>query len=374
MNTEIKILQIGAENFGNGGRSVIAYGLTKAMRSDIKNDFVAYSDYEESSITADIRRRGKIYSISNHPFRSTIKLIHHQKYDLVHIHADHAYEALKIAIAAKIGGSKRIVVHAHQAGDNNYRKIKQLVIVISRQLLPLFIDLKLACSKSAAEYMYGRDHLKNVVILRDGIEIDKYHFFPKVRTRLRDELNLTDEIVIGNVGRLVSQKNQAFLIDVFSHFHKNVPNSKLLLIGSGDKKETLEKKINQLGLEKQILFLGNRSDVPNLLQVMDIFAFPSRHEGFGMAALEAQAAGLPTIISNNVPNDVRITDLCVEETINRGVDNWVSRFSKIVNSLPLDRANIVKRAHKKIVSSGYDLRESAMNLEDLYRGLVDGDK
>lgn len=363
---KIKTLQIGAENFGFGGRSLIAYNLTKYMSPDVQNDFVAYSDYPESAVTEDIRKRGQIIRIKGNRDSETVNLIKREKYDIVHIHADHAYEAMKSIINARRGGAKKIIVHAHNTGAENQSFTKKVVIEICKILMPHFIDCGFACTDTAARYMFGKSYASKVTIIKDGIDVVEYQFNQRSRDKIRKELGLHNEIVIGNVGRLTYQKNQELLIDIFSEYKKHHQSSKLIIVGSGDKLDSLKRQVGNL--KDDVFFLGNRSDVPAILSAMDIFVFPSRYEGFGMAALEAQASGLPTITSTEVPKDARIVKrLCATCDISGSTTEWQAAIKKI----PINkRAESSADAINTIKSSGYDIRTSSKMLESLYRKLI----
>lgn len=365
---KIKVLQIGAENFGFGGRSVIAYNLTKFMSPDIQNDFVAYSTYSESAVTEDIRKRGQIVKIIGNRNLETIKLIKKEKYDIVHIHADHAYEAMKSVINAHRGGAKKVIVHAHNTGIEKLSFAKKVVIEICKILMPLFIDRGFACTDAAAQYMFGKRYASKVTIIKDGIDVIEYQFNQIARDKIRQALGLHDEMVIGNVGRLSYQKNQDFLLNLFSEYKKKQQNSKLIIVGSGDKLDSLEKKAVKLGIRDDVLFLGNRSDVPSILSAMDIFVFPSRYEGFGMAALEAQASGLPIIISSEVPKEARVVKmLCTVCNITGPKSEWLSAFKQVSNN---NRSKNSTDAIESIRSFGYDIRTSSKMLESLYKKLI----
>lgn len=364
----IKVLQIGAENFGFGGRSVIAYNLTKFMSPDIQNDFLAYSDYLESNVTKDICKRGRIIRIKERRNSETVKLIKKEKYDIVHIHADHAYEAMKSIINARRGGVKKIVVHAHNTGAENIGLAKKVVIEICKVLMPYFIDRSFACTDEAAQYMFGKKFASKVTVIKDGIDVEKYQFNQDSRNKIRQELGISDEVVLGNVGRLSYQKNQEFLIDLFNEYKKKKRFSKLVIVGSGNKLNSLKRQVEKLNLTDDVFFLGNRSDVPAILSAMDIFVFPSRYEGFGMAALEAQASGLPTITSTEVPNKARVVkDLCAARNIMSSTADWLITIEQMLGN---NRIEDSAKASGTIRFLGYDIRTSSKALELLYRKMI----
>ena len=138
--------------------------------------------------------------------------------------------------------------------------------------------------------------------------MDRFQFDSAVRKNARHELSLDGKYVLGHVGRLCYQKNQEFLLDVFARVVKQRPDTILLLVGEGEDRPILEEKAQRLGVADKVCFYGFCADVSKLYQAMDIFVFPSRFEGLGIAAVEAQAVGLPVVCSMDVPNEARITD------------------------------------------------------------------
>lgn len=366
-----RVLQIGAENFGKGGRSIIAQNLVKYMKKKYIVDFIAYSEYTESEVTKEIEKRGEIYKFTKAKGLSTINLIRKKKYDIVHIHADHSYEAMKSVIRSKFGGAKNIVVHAHTSGKKNYNILKKLVIEICKFFLPYFCSEMIACTSEAAIYMFGKKKKDKVRILKDGILVENYLYNTEKRQEIRNKLNIDEEdVVLGNVGRLSKEKNQIFLIKVLNYVLKKNNNFKLIIVGDGEEKNFLEGIVNSLNLEKKVKLLGNRNDVADILQAVDIFMFPSKYEGFGMAALEAQAAGLPTIISHTIPKDVKVTDLCYQCREDWSISEWIQIIKNVLPHLKNRQSN-AKKAVEEIMNNGYNIRKSSEELELIYGGLLD---
>ncbi len=365
----IKVLQIGAENFGNGGRSVIAFNLVKNMPLEIRNDFLAYSEYKKNAITEQILSHGQIHQFLSQQRPQTLELLKQEKYDIVHIHADNAYEAIRSAILARKAHVKVVVIHAHVSGGVQYSFAKRVAIKISQKLLPHFSTKFIACTNAASTFMYGRHPRKAVTIIKDGIDVQAYAFNKATRVAKRTELGLTPYFVIGNVGRLAYQKNQELLIDAFSLATKQNNRLRLLLIGEGNDRKKLTDLSQKLGVADKVFFLGNRSDIPDLLSAIDLFAFPSRYEGFGMAALEAQAAGLPTLISETVPRDAFVTSFA--EALPLTVNEWANKINQY-SKKERNREEQALIATDQVKQAGFDIINSATELEKIYRRLVNG--
>ena len=227
---------------------------------------------------------------------------------------------------------------------------------ISQQIYFKYATDYWACSMEAAEFLFGKDvgKSKQLKIIKNGIDTQKFRFNGNVRQKIREQLGISNRIVIGHIGRISYQKNQSFLLEVFRQVVKNRPEMVLLLIGDGDT-TMLQRRAAELEIEHSVVFLEATNQVAQLLSAMDVFVFPSIFEGFGIVAIEAQCAGLPTICSSQVPSDVDITPLCQHLMLNDDISVWVSAITKALNDSVDSRdtyADRVKRA-------GYDIRDSA---------------
>ena len=201
----------------------------------------------------------------------------------------------KIDSMSKMAKVQKIIVHSHSSSSKS-----RIIHKICRSIMNLFIDIRLACSKEAGEWLFGK---KKFTIIYNGIEMDKYLYSVETREKIRRKHYISSEQkVIGHVGRMENEKNQIFLIELVKEIVKIDSSIQLWLVGDGSEKEKLVKKVEEDNLTKNILFMGKRQDVNELLQAMDFFVFPSLYEGLGISCIEAQVAGLPCFISNKVPS------------------------------------------------------------------------
>lgn len=165
--------------------------------------------------------------------------------------------------------------------------------------------------------------IKNTVILNNGINLIRFQQ-AESKIQIRQELGIPQNaFVLGHVGRLNPVKNQSFLIDIAAKMYQQNPNIWLLLIGDGADYAKLDKKIKASGLQGQYLILSNRSDIPNLLSAIDRFIFPSLSEGMPITLIEAQVAGLPCIVSDIVPQAVKISNLITFKSLQDTMENWI---------------------------------------------------
>lgn len=216
-----------------------------------------------------------------------------------------------------------------------------------------------ACSQEAADWMFGPQIPREEIrILKNAIEVEKYTYNVNKRNEVRRKYDLDDCFVIGHIGRFSYQKNHAFLIDVFSEIYKENSNARLLLIGKGELENEIEKQISERGVQDAVLVLGWQDDVSSWLQAMDIFLLPSRFEGLGIVAIEAQAAGLPCILSTNIPNEVLITEDV--EKIPLEKEMWKTKIKKYMDGFER------KNTEACLSRAGYNIKEAVKILTALY--------
>ncbi len=295
----------------------------------------------------------------------TKKLLSNEKVEIIHIDASTPYDVI-LAIAAKWAGVKMIIFHAHNDNYERVFNLRNAMQPIFKFLIKYFVTDYIAISEAAAEFLFPKKVLKEkkYYLLKNGIDINKYTFNPQTRNLYREKYNFTNKFVVGHIGRFVYQKNHEFLIDIFNELQKRNPNAVLLLIGIGELYEQIKDKVNKLGIKDKVIFWGTTEDVPNLMQAMDCFVFPSRFEGLGMVAVEAQAAGLPTICSDAIPKEAEVSDCIVKLSLNRSAVSWAEEITRFTY--------ITKRHNtgNEIRACGYDIIDTVKNLENIYKSNV----
>lgn len=288
-------------------------------------------------------------------------------YEIIHIHRNE--KSGVILFFAFLLGFKVRIVHSH-----NYIKNETFLFKMRKKLLTLPIKLfatdKFACGIKASKWLYGEKAYSknNTVIINNAIDANRYSYNGEIREAIREKLGLSDKFIVGNVGRLSYQKNQVFLVDIFNEIYKLNKNAFLVLIGDFEDikiyNEVIE-KINRFGLNDVVKLLGPCSDISDLMQAMDVFVFPSNFEGLGIVAIEAQAVGLKTYASFEVPEDAAITNLFKYISLNVDPTEWAEI---IIN----DSRNYVREnTYHQIKKAGYDIKNSAVFLERYYCSKLD---
>ena len=283
-----------------------------------------------------------------------------QEYRIIHSHT-YSIASIQHKIAKKFG--LKTIVHSHST--KNSRDIKGIVYCYLQKKVMDESDYLFACSKKAGEWLYGMgcEKINNYYTLNNAIDSKKYIFNQSIKFKLLEEFDLNGKFVVGHVGNFTIPKNHLYLIDIFSEIHKKEPKSVLLLVGDGNLRKKIENKIAQLGLKDSVLLLGVRNDVNELLQVMDCFVFPSLYEGLPVSVIEAQAAGLKCFISNNITDEVCITDLVERISINIHAKEWADKI--------LDTKSFVhKNKRQDVISAGYDIHSTAQWLTQFYMNII----
>lgn len=281
------------------------------------------------------------------------------KYKIVHAHMD-GMNGLVLKRAKKCGIGTRIS-HSHNTEHLTTNCIKRWIHEYSRKKIGQYATECWACSKDAGKWLYGED--SSFKVIPNAIDAKKYLFNEKKRKEVREKLQLNDKFVIGHIGRFEHQKNHSFLLTVFEKVVRNKEEAVLVLVGDGDLRQSIEKQICELGIEKNVILLGRRNDVDELINAFDVFAFPSLYEGLGIVAVEAQANGLHCICSKNVPSEVDITNN-VSFLDLKSESDWVEALGQT-----RERKNNV---YSEMCNAGYEIENSAISLQKKYTDLGEG--
>ena len=359
------------EKWESGGIESFLHNVIMEMDlSQLEIDIVA-SQICESVFTADLKEKGvKFYELSgsqrklwqNH--KTFRQLLEKRQYDVVHLNIFQGFSLYYAYLAKRYGVPIRIA-HSHNTAlrQSRTRWLKLLVHNAAKCFLAKNATDYWGCSKLAAEFMFPKDVVEKYEFIPNGIDVDKFRFDNKVREKIRKDLDIENKIVIGNVGRLCYQKNQEYLLEVFAKLQSQKPNSVLLLVGEGELKAELRQKAEKLGIADKVIFYGVTDKVEQLLWAMDLFVFPSRFEGLGIAVVEAQAAGLPVICSDNVPDEAVVTDLVQKIKLSAGMDSWTEEILHSQNYA--DRLE----ANTQVQKSGFAVGDVSRRVEKTYLGL-----
>lgn len=364
---KIRVLQV-VGSLRVGGAEIVALNFYKYIdRTRFNFDYLVYGD-EIGKLEDEVYRLGgRVIRIPS-PKKGYLKFIKNVRkvmqeygpYDIVHSHP--LFNSGFIVKAAYMERVPVRIAHAHSSRYNEKKSLfKKVYIGFMRYSMRKFSTHILACSKDAGNYLYGKKWFEEKgYIINNGIDAERYVFNESIRNKIRKELQLDGKFVIGNVGRLCDVKNQDFILDVFKKIKEKHLNSKLIFVGDGTLKDYLKTKAQKLNIDNDVLFLGTRNDVNQVLQGIDVFLFPSKYEGLGMAVIEAQAAGLQCVISESIPKEVEITSLVDRVSLSVNDTKWADQILKYKNGYK--RNNM----QKEVILKGYDIQSTIQKVIELY--------
>lgn len=360
MSKKLKVLHvINSLNYGGAERFILNV-YEKMDMEKIQFDFLVKNKNNEEIEKMVVSKGSKIYKMPNFPrhiiknFIATKKFILNANYDVVHVHANSLIYVLPIFVALKNKKIKKVVVHSHNTDTKN--KFVKYLHMLNKKILARIENIeRVACSKEAGKWMFGD---KRYVVINNGIDFDKFLYNVEIRERYRKELGLEKKFVVGNIGRLTYQKNHMFMIEMLPELKKCNADIKLVLVGDGELKEQLMDTAKKLGVEEDILFMGNRSDVGNTLSMFDVFFFPSLYEGFPITLLEAQANGLLCIVSDTITQDVNLTGNVEYISLDSSIEKWENKLLTWSKRMSSDEIK------QKMCS--YDIHRTIELLEEVY--------
>lgn len=333
-------------------------------RAKVQFDFLvhreqrgAYDD-EIESMGGKIYRMCPVYPQNfvryKHDLHSFFQL--HPEYKIVHSHmSELGYFAFR---EAEQQGVPVRICHAHNAPHGF--DVKMIVrTYFKKRMMPHLTHLFM-CGEESGKWLYGEKNKSRFIMLNNAIDAASYTYDLSKREELRRQLGLADELVIGHVGRFNPQKNHPFLMDIFAALLKKESNAVLLLVGGGEGMSKMQEKVQALGIAEHVRFLGVRSDVADLMQAMDMFVLPSLYEGLPVTMVEAQAAGLPCIISDKVPPECILTEGLVNVMpLSASPEVWAEN---ILAKRSIPRTD--RRA--EIAAHGFDITTEAVKLQEFY--------
>lgn len=355
----LRVLHVVTDMNRGGLETMIMNYYRNIDRKKIQFDFLVHRGYRASYDDEIESYGGKIYRLSRLiPWsKNYIKMLdaffqEHPEYKIVHVHQD-CLSGVILKVAEKNGVPIRIA-HSHSSSQD--KNLKYLIKLWYKRWIPKYATQLLACGKEAGDWMFEGQPYQ---VLNNAIDAKKYKYDLKIREKMRQQLQISgDTKVIGHVGRFSEPKNHSFLIDIFQCIHEENKNTKLLLVGDGELYNQIQEKVKKYGLEEAVIFTGVRADVTDLMQAMDVFLFPSLYEGLPLTLIEAQAAGLPCIISDKVPIECAITNLVQQVSLNSDKKKWAS----VVLETTCER----KEMYLEICEAGFDIRKNVRKLQEMY--------
>ncbi len=361
---KINLLLVVYGIYSGGVEQMIINYFSKDIYQDF-NLYIAYSGTPDLTCINKLKKSGF----------NTIKLKYHTKErlryynELCHIiksknidmvHANINIDNFLVLAAAKYCGIKARISHSHGLPLPSKNKTKEILRKIKKALCNLYSTKNLACSKKAGEYLFNN---KNFEIIYNATFIQKFQYNYNIRKKIRAELKIDNEIIIGYVARYGPGKNHNFLIEIAQKL--NFSNYKFLFIGAGPLKKEIEDKIKRYHLEDKFLVLSSKENIYDYYQAMDLFVFPSKEEGLGMVAIEAQLNGLYCLASKGIPEETKISNEI--EFLDLNSDLWIVKIKEHLKK----RGKNLKCAFD---SKNYDIIEQRKRLYNIYKKVLTNEK
>lgn len=349
---------------GGGLEQVVMNYFRHIDRSKVQFDFIVDEDSTLVPREEIETLGGRVFAVPPYQHvlayqRALTSLFREQGWDIVHSH-ENALSVFPLRAAKKAGVPVRIA-HSHSTSGRG-EPVRNSMKWALRRFANVYPTHRMACSRHAGEWLFGKG--ADFEVVYNAIELDRFRFDADVRAEVRRDLGITDgALVIGHIGRFVSQKNQALLIDVFEHVVRGGTDAVLVLAGDGPLRPEMERRADDLGVAEKTLFLGQRDDADRLYQAFDVFCMPSLYEGLGIVAVEAQVSGLPCVLSSEVPAEAGLGEGCSFLGLNEPISHWADAIKRTAEFGD-------RRAPSPESLGNYDIERAAKRLEKRYLGLV----
>lgn len=361
----IRVLHIIGDVCGGGVETVVMNYYRHIDRSAVQFDFVIHRDGKPLLDDEIKSLGGRVYKVDS--YRSNLfkhiyqikKIVQENEYKIVHSHMNTL--AVFSLFAAWWGGASVRIVHNHTTTDKK-EKIRSFLKYALRPFSKTFANQYIACSKISGEWMFGKTFCSRYVwILKNAIDIEKFLYNKKKRNETRKKFGISENsFVIGHVGRFVPVKNHLFLLEILKSLITRNKDVYLILVGDGPLMEYIVSEVKNKNLDGYVRLLGLRDDVTSIYSAMDVFVLPSWYEGLPVVSVEAQANGLPCIISNRVSDECRLTSAVSFLSLENSAESWANK----IWSCSKERNRF---AQEEIKVAGYDITQEAKRLEEFYK-------
>jgi len=365
-----RILHV-AVNLNRGGAETLLMNLYRNVdKSRVQFDFLTCKpgvfDEEVASLGGQVHRIPYLTEVGHRGFVRELRkfFADHPEYTVVHSHLD-KMSGVVLAAARREGVAVRIA-HSHNTASEGGPAARLYKWAVGLRIHRSATH-KMACSQAAAEWLFPH-RTEDSLLLNNGIEIDRFRHRPAVREEMRRELGIAPgTFVIGHVGRFSPVKNHSYLLELYRRFRAERPDSLLVLSGDGPLLPQLQKQAAETGLAGHVRFLGSRSDVDRLLAAMDVFVFPSLHEGLPVVLVEAQAAALPCLVSTAVSPESDLGLGLIRQLPLADEAAWLLHLNRLA-----DGSRPRATQAESIAAAGYDIRQTARWLTDYYLTIAEG--
>lgn len=339
-------------------------------RSEIQFSFLVHTDrhcdYDDEieTLGGKIYRLPRFTGLNYFQYKKACKRFFetHPEIDIVH---GHIGVGAPLYLAAANKANKFTIAHAHS--ENFYIGLNKIAFSVATHPTRKIAKAFFACSNQACIDTFGESVLQTgrCTIINNGVDTEILKNSAMKREAYREDYGLSNSPVFGHVARFIPVKNHEFLVEIFNEIVRKMPNAQLFLLGDGPDRPKIEKMVKDLQLEKNVHFLGVREDISELLAAMDVFIFPSKKEGLPVSVVEAQAVGLPVLLSDGVTETAAILPSTTRASLSEGATAWANRALAM-----LDGRLSPKKAQEILRSAGFDATKNAQEVSAYYKKVV----
>ncbi len=362
----IRIVHIVGAMYPGGMENFIMNLYEKIDRNHYQFDFIVHLQKENDYKDQIEKMGGRIYEVPRltkkpvSSLRMLYKIIKENQYPIVVRHTANAFVAAQLLVA-KAAGAKTIC-HSHNETDP-----KVLLHRLGKLFMKYVCDKRLACSPRAGEWMFGKSDYR---VVHNAINLEKFAYDKSKADKIRQEFGLGSCHVYGHIANFIESKNHKYLLAVFHEIVKRDPDAVLLCLGEGELRGEIEAEIKKMHLENKVILTGIRHDAECFMSCFDLLLFPSFFEGLPLTLIEAQAAGLPAIISDTITEEVVVTDgLIVRESIKKHPVKWAEKACELTGNENRDRTCMLDA----IRAAGYDMNMLAKWYQNYFDSIVHGE-
>lgn len=367
----IRVAVIMGKMHSGGKKNLVMEYYRNIDRTKVQFDFICDRDSNAIPKEEIESLGGKVYIVEPYQrllknMKETYKILKNGKYDIVHGY-NNTVNVFSMYVAKKAGIGVRINESISMASDKG--DWKNIFKTIFKPMNKFFATHFMANGAECGIWQFGEEAYKSgkVKIFKTVINAEKNEYDIDLRYKTRKELNVNNDLVVGHIGRLTEQKNTLFLIDIFNEIQKIYPQSKLLLVGDGNLREEMLKKVDNFNLKDKVIYLGRTEDIHKLYNAMDCFVLPSLYEGLPVVGVESECSGLPVFFSTAIPKESNACDdLGVFIDLNKSAEEW----AKVIVDKTLSNLNVRKNRVEDIRKAGFDSTEEANSLLKYYQQVI----
>lgn len=352
MAQPVRVLHIVGAIYPGGMENFIMNLYDNIDRERLQFDIAVHARKENDYVDKIERMGGRVYvlpRLTRHPVKSLkalYRIVKDNHYPVVIRHTSNALISPQL-LTAKLAGAKTIC-HSHTETDD-----KKFVHKVGRLFMKAATTERFACSENAGKWMFGNN---NYSIVHNAIDIDKFSYTKDKSEQIRREFQLKDAKVYGNIANLAACKNHLFLIKVFKEIAKLDDSARFFCVGEGDMRAQIEEEIEKLHMQDKVILTGIRTDVEKFMSCLDVLIFPSIYEGLPLTLVEAQAAGLPVLMSDTITSNVIVSKgLVYAKSIEADPAQWAECAMKLADKSRQNRAC----QRERLAQAGYDIRSLA---------------